>query len=196
MNYQKHIHTHIEESILVKQLVLKHCATAIEQAVKIISHCFEQKGKLLLCGNGGSAADAQHIAAEFVIRLSPQLNRPALPAIALTTDTSVLTAGGNDFGFEQIFARQVEALGQKGDVLIGISTSGNSPNVVQAFKQAKAQGLTTIGLLGNTGGKCKSLSDVALIVPSVNVQHIQEAHITIGHILVELVEKTLFGQQS
>ena len=146
-------------------------------------------GKLLFFGNGGSAADAQHLAAEFVGRF--QIERHALPAIALTTDSSILTAVGNDYGFDQIFARQVQALGRPGDVAIGISTSGNSPNVTGAIKQAAKQDLKTIGLAGKDGGSLAKAVDVSIVVASTNVARVQECHITIGHILCELVENDL-----
>ncbi|HLB00700.1 MAG TPA: SIS domain-containing protein, partial [Bacteroidota bacterium] len=138
------------------------------------------------------AADAQHMAAELVIRMA-RAARPALPAIALTTDTSALTAGGNDLGFEQIFSRQVEALGAKADVLIGISTSGNSPNVIRAMAEARSRGMVTIGLLGKGGGKLKPLCDHAVLIPSEDIQRIQEGHITVAHVLCGIVESTLFG---
>jgi len=149
--------------------------------------------KLLLCGNGGSAADCQHIAAEFMIRLSHDVQRPAIPAIALTTDSSNLTAGGNDIGFENVFARNVEGLGNEGDILIAISTSGNSPNVVKAVEKAKSKNMKVIGFLGGSGGKLKNLADLPLIMPSNNVQRIQEGHITVAHIICELVEQNLYG---
>lgn len=193
MDLEKQIINHFEESIQVKKLVINHCTKAIKQAVQWIGQSLKSGNKLLICGNGGSAADAQHIAAEFVVRLSHELERPGLAALALTTDSSILTAGGNDLGFDHIFARQVEALGQPGDLLIGITTSGNSKNVIEAVQTAREKGMKTIGLLGNDGGKCKKLMDLPIIVPSVSVQHIQEAHITIGHILVELVERSLFA---
>ena len=147
----------------------------------------------LLCGNGGSAADCQHIATELMIRLSHHIQRPALPAIALTTDTSNLTAGGNDIGFENVFARNIEGLGTNGDVLLAISTSGNSPNVIKAVEMAHQKGMQAIGFLGGSGGKLKSIVDLPIIIPSSNVQRIQEGHITIAHIICELVEDKLYG---
>lgn len=152
----------------------------------------QQRNKILLCGNGGSAADSQHIAAELVSRLN--YDRPGLCAVALTTDTSALTAIGNDYGFERAFSRQVEALGQKGDVLIAISTSGNSPNVLKALEAAKLQGLKTIGLTGKTGGKMASLCDVVLKMPSTYTPNIQECHIMLGHIICQIIEDTIFGK--
>ncbi len=149
----------------------------------------------MLCGNGGSAADCQHIAAEFMIRLSHHIDRPALPAIALTTDTSNLTAGGNDIGFENVFARNVEGLGNEGDVLIAISTSGNSPNIIKAAERAHSKNMLVIGLLGGSGGKLKNIVDVPVVIPSGNVQRIQEGHITVAHILCEAVEETLYSSK-
>ncbi len=192
MDYLSAINSHFEESARVKKLVINHCSQAIEKTVIAVADSLKNGGKILICGNGGSAADAQHIAAEFVIRLSHEFERPALPAIALTTDTSVLTAGSNDLGFDRIFARQIEAFGQAGDVLIAITTSGNSSNILKAINLAKTRQVKTVAFLGNNGGKCKTRVDIPIVVPSTNTQHIQEAHIAIGHILVELVEKTLF----
>ncbi|MEA3475513.1 MAG: D-sedoheptulose 7-phosphate isomerase [Candidatus Cloacimonadota bacterium] len=149
-------------------------------------------GKIMLCGNGGSAADAQHIAAEFVVRLRSNYNRKSLFALALTTDTSLITACGNDYGFENIFARQIEGLGNKGDFLIGISTSGNSSNVYKAFELARKKGIRTLLLSGKDGGKIKNIADNSIIVLHNNTARIQEAHITIGHILCRLVEEIYF----
>jgi len=146
----------------------------------------------MLCGNGGSAADAQHIATEFMVRLSHDVKRPAIGAIALSTDSSNITAGGNDIGFENIFSRNVEGIGRKGDVLIGISTSGNSGNVIKALEKAKEMGIKTICFLGGSGGKMKDKCEVLIVVPSSNVQRIQESHITIGHILCEITERELY----
>lgn len=146
-------------------------------------------GKVMFFGNGGSAADAQHLAAEFVIRY--KANRPALAAIALTTDTSILTAGSNDLGFETVFARQIEALGRKGDVAIGISTSGNSPNVLNALQKAKELGIVTVGFGGGNGGKLAQMADIALTVPSPVTARIQECHILIGHMLCVALEAEL-----
>ncbi|WP_297446045.1 D-sedoheptulose 7-phosphate isomerase [Desulfurobacterium sp.] len=149
-------------------------------------------GKILLCGNGGSAADSQHIAAELVGRFL--LDRRALPAVALTTDTSILTAVGNDFGFDAIFERQVEALGNENDVLIGISTSGNSENVIRAVMKAKEKGILTVGVLGKDGGRLKDLVDYPVVVKSFSTPRIQEVHITIGHVLCDFIEKSLFSR--
>lgn len=149
--------------------------------------------KILLAGNGGSAADAQHIAAELVSRLN--YDRPGLAAIALTTDTSALTAIGNDYGFEQIFSRQLEAIGNVGDVLIAISTSGNSANILKAVESAKAKNITTIALTGKSGGKLADKCDIGLHMPSSATPHIQECHIMFGHILCQMIEETLFGAE-
>jgi D-sedoheptulose 7-phosphate isomerase len=157
----------------------------------MIAGAFYAGGKLLIFGNGGSAADAQHIAGELVNRFL--LKRRALPAIALTTDGGVLTCIANDAGFENVFARQIEALGAKGDVCVAISTSGTSPNVLAACQQARTQGMKVIGLLGRDGGSVKSLCDLALVVESEDTQRIQETHNLIGHILCELIESELFS---
>jgi D-sedoheptulose 7-phosphate isomerase len=160
----------------------------------VIVQAFRAGGKLLLCGNGGSAADCQHMAAEFVSRLTKTFERPGLPAIALTTDSSFLTAYANDCGFDGVFERQVQALGQPGDVVLGISTSGNSPNVVRAVRRARAAGLRSIALTGD-GGLLGSLADVAIAVPSTDTQHIQEAHLAIEHLICWLVERELFPSE-
>jgi D-sedoheptulose 7-phosphate isomerase len=187
------IRNSLKESSDTKLRILQQCMPDISKAVDIIVLAFTNKKKVLLCGNGGSAADAQHLATEFVIRLSPELKRPGLPAIALTTDSSLLTAGANDLGYDNVFTRSIEALGNEGDVLIGISTSGNSNSVNFAFKKAREMNLTTIGFLGKAGGQSKNLVDLAIIVPSNDAQRIQEGHITIGHIIFQEVEQELFG---
>ncbi len=167
------------------------CGAAIVAAAASIAASFRSGGKLLLCGNGGSAADCQHMAAEFVSRLVRDRDRPALPAIALTTDTSLLTAFANDVSFDGVFSRQVEALGRAGDVLIAISTSGNSVNVLRAVEAAQAAGMTTIALTG-AGGKLAAVADVTIAVPAASTQHIQETHLAIEHALAELVEGAVF----
>jgi D-sedoheptulose 7-phosphate isomerase len=172
----------------LRNQVARDCGENIVDAAMLIARCLRGGGKLLLFGNGGSAADAQHLAAEFVGRF--RIERQALPAIALTTDSSILTAVGNDYGFDQIFARQVQALGRPGDVAIGISTSGNSPNVTSAITQAAKQELKTIGLAGKDGGSLAKCVDISITVASANVARVQECHITIGHILCELVESS------
>ncbi len=184
----------LTESSKVKLEILDKCSNQIFNMVSAVTNIYKSGNKLLLCGNGGSAADCQHIAAEFMIRLSHHIQRPALPAIALTTDTSNLTAGGNDIGFENIFARLVEGLGNKGDALLAISTSGNSPNVIKAVNVAKEKGMITIGFLGGSGGKLKDLVDYPVLIPSFNTQRIQEGHITVAHILCEGVETLLYGK--
>jgi D-sedoheptulose 7-phosphate isomerase len=165
------------------------CA-ATAQATEISIAALRAGRKLLFCGNGGSAADAQHWAGELVSRF--HYDRPGLPAIALTTDSSILTAIGNDYGYDRVFARQVEALGVAGDVLVAISTSGNSPNVVAAIEAARAQGLATIGFTGQGGGRMAALCDVCIRIPSTSTPRIQEGHEVLGHALCALIEATLF----
>jgi len=172
------------------EFIASHSAL-LEKVSLLLTARFKAGSKLLLFGNGGSAADAQHLAAEFINRLV--LNRQALPAVALTTDSSVITSISNDFDFDSIFSRQIEALGLKGDVAWGISTSGNSQNIVTGIKMAKSLGMITIASLGNNGGKISALADYSLIVPSVSAQRIQEVHITLGHAICEQVELSLFG---
>jgi D-sedoheptulose 7-phosphate isomerase len=186
---QDKILTHLNESAQVLQQVGQRLTPQIEQAAQLLIHSLKSGGKILLCGNGGSAADAQHLATELVVRLNQE--RAAIPAIALTVNTSILTAVSNDYQFELVFVRQLEALGKPGDILIAISTSGNSGNVIKAVEYARAAGLTSIGLTGGAGGRLVQKVDLALVVPSQSVQRIQEAHITIGHILCELVEEAL-----
>ena len=193
LSRDKFIRDSLKESSDTKLRILELCSPDISKAVDIIIDAFGSKRKVLLCGNGGSAADAQHLATEFVIRLSPHIKRPGLPAIALTTDSSLLTAGANDLGYENVFTRSIEALGNEGDVLIGISTSGNSESVNNAFKKAREMKLTTIGFLGKGGGTSKNLVDLAIIVPSADAQRIQEGHITMGHIIFQEVEQEMFG---
>jgi D-sedoheptulose 7-phosphate isomerase len=193
LSRDKFIRDSLKESSDTKLRILELCSPDISKAVDIIIDAFSSKRKVLLCGNGGSAADAQHLATEFVIRLSPHIKRPGLPAIALTTDSSLLTAGANDLGYENVFTRSIEALGNEGDVLIGISTSGNSESVNNAFKKAREMKLTTIGFLGKGGGTSKNLVDLAIIVPSDDAQRIQEGHITMGHIIFQEVEQEMFG---
>jgi D-sedoheptulose 7-phosphate isomerase len=193
MDAKKFIIQSLIESSETKLKIRDHLQDEILKAAELLVDCFRSGNKLLLCGNGGSAADCQHIATELMIRLSHHIQRPALPAIALTTDTSNLTAGGNDIGFENVFARSVEGLGNKGDVLFSISTSGNSPNIIKAVDSAHNKKMKVIGFLGGNGGKLKDLVDLPIIIPSSNVQRIQEGHITIAHIIVELVEDKLYG---
>lgn len=162
----------------------------VEAAAKACIAALNNGGKILLAGNGGSAADAQHIAGEFVSRFA--FDRPGLPAIALTTDTSILTAIGNDYGYDKLFARQVQAHAQKGDVFIAYSTSGKSPNVIAALQEAKSRGVVCIGMTGNRGGPMKDLCEYYLDVPSADTPKIQEVHAVLGHILCGLVEQALF----
>jgi D-sedoheptulose 7-phosphate isomerase len=182
-----------DHKAVIDEIELSLAAT-IAAAVTVLEGAFAKGNKLLVMGNGGSAADAQHFAAEIIGRF--KLERPALPAIALTTDSSILTALGNDYGFDAVFSRQVEGLAAHGDVVFGISTSGNSPNVKAALEKAKAKGCTTIALLGRDGGSIKELADIPLIVPSFDTPRIQEGHITIIHIICDLLEKRLFAGRS
>jgi D-sedoheptulose 7-phosphate isomerase len=179
-----------KESAEVKKRFLKENLPKLIDGIKLISHAFEAGNKLFFFGNGGSAADAQHLAAEFVNRYI--MDRPPLPAIALTTDTSILTSVSNDMAFNQIFAKQLRALGKEGDVAIGISTSGNSSNVIKAFEVAKEMGIKTVALTGNDGGMLAKIADISLTVPSTSTPRIQETHILIGHILCEMAEHYLF----
>ena len=183
---------HLHETVVVHQLVAEQCLRQLALATQVISEAFLSGHKLLLCGNGGSAADCQHVAAEFVSRLRADLERPGLPAIALTTDTSFLTAFANDCGFDGVFARQLQALGQDGDVLLAISTSGRSANVLLALDAARTAGVRTIGLFGEMGGQLGEV-DVPIVIPSRNTQVIQECMLSIEHTLCELVEESLFG---
>ena len=194
MDAKKFITDSLNESSETKLKIRDQLKDEMLKAVDLLSECFKKGSKLLLCGNGGSAADCQHIATELMIRLSHHIERPALPAIALTTDTSNLTAGGNDIGFENVFARNVEGLGNEGDLLLAISTSGNSPNIIKAVHAAHNKRMKVVGFLGGKGGKLKELVDLPIIIPSSNVQRIQEGHITLAHIIVELVESKLYGK--
>ena len=178
-------------SAALKEELASNGLPAVLAAVDIIVDCFQSGKKVFLCGNGGSAADCQHVAAEFMSRLTKDFDRPALPAIALTTDTSFLTAFANDCGYEGVFERQIDALGREGDVLIGISTSGSSPNVLRAVAAARRLRLRTIALVGE-GGELESLVDCAIKVPSRNTHHIQESLLSLEHILCILVEQALF----
>ena len=182
------------ESSETKIKIQNECLPGILASIDLLVDAYKNGKKLLLCGNGGSAADCQHIATELMIRLNHNISRPALAAIALTTDTSNLTAGGNDIGYENVFARNVEGLGNNGDVLLAISTSGNSPNVIKAVEMAHSKKMKVIGFLGGTGGKLKSIVDIPIVVPSNNTQRIQEGHITIAHIICELTEYELYGK--
>ena len=181
----------LNQSVAVKQKAVKKSLKALIQAADLMAACLASGHKILIFGNGGSAADAQHIAAEFVNRF--QIERPPLAAIALTTDTSVLTSIGNDYHFSEIFSKQIQALGSADDIAWGISTSGNSKNVIRALRTAKKIGLQTVGMTGR-GGKLASAADIVLTVESDSTARIQETHIVFGHILCELVDKILFGR--
>lgn len=184
------IQKRFKESSEVKTRFLKENLSKLLDVIKLITHTFEGGNKLFFFGNGGSAADAQHMAAEFVNRYI--MNRPPLPAIALTTDTSILTSVSNDFAFSEVFAKQLRALGKERDVAIGITTTGNSPNIIKAFEVAKEMGMKTVAFTGNDGGAIGKMVDFPLVVPSTSTPRIQEAHILIGHILCEMVEHSLF----
>jgi D-sedoheptulose 7-phosphate isomerase len=183
----------LKEGAELRLKVARDCGPAIVKAAAMMEVCLRSGGTLLFFGNGGSAADAQHLAAEFIGRFV--LERKALPAVALTTDSSILTAVSNDYGFEHVFSRQIEALGRPGDVAVGFSTSGNSPNVIAALKQARTQKLKTIGLSGNDGGALVPCVDIALVVRCPNTAQVQECHIAIGHLLCELVENALADKE-
>jgi D-sedoheptulose 7-phosphate isomerase len=183
----------VADSIEVKRRFFAEYAEDVERAAHILADAFRAGGKLLVCGNGGSAADAQHVAGEFVNQFLVK-NRRALPALALTTDGGVLTCVANDTGFERVFARQVEAFGSAGDVLLAITTSGNSPNVVAAAEVARSRGMKVVGLLGRDGGRARAFCDIALVVESDDTQRIQETHNLIGHALCDLVERLLFPE--
>ena len=163
----------------------------IEKSIDLVTKCIRKGGKILFCGNGGSAADAQHLAAEYLIRLRPKVNRHPLPALSLAQDTSTLTACGNDYSFEDIFVRPFEAIVKKNDILIAISTSGNSKNIFKVLKRAKEKNIKTIGFLGNDGGICRKFSDVKLVVPSKITARIQECHIFLGHFILEKAEDAI-----
>ncbi|MFZ4524085.1 MAG: D-sedoheptulose 7-phosphate isomerase [Chlorobium sp.] len=179
-------------SARLKEAVARQNSTVIVAMARMIAGTFEDGGKVLLCGNGGSAADAQHLATELTIRYRSSVNRPALAAIALSTDTSALTAGANDLGYDAVFARLVEAYGREGDILLGLSTSGNSQSVLNALNFARQQGMKTLALLGGDGGLMKGIADLEIIVPhSGSADRVQECHITIGHVLIDLVERML-----
>jgi len=179
-----------EHQETVQRFVARH-AEEIARAAELLTSALSRGGTVLLCGNGGSAADAQHIAAELTGRFLRE--RPGLPAVALTTDSSALTAIGNDYGFERVFARQVEALGRPGDLLVAITTSGSSPNVLQAIRAARSRELAVIGLLGRDGGAARALCDVALVVEADVTARVQEVHILVGHILCEAVDRAFAG---
>lgn len=182
----------LEDALAVKDAFIRQQVDKIRESAELLATVLAAGGKLLIFGNGGSAADAQHMAAEFINRF--QLERQPLPAIALTTDTSVITSIGNDYGFDQIFSKQVQALGRAGDVALGISTSGNSRNVLRAIQTAAERGLLTIALTGSGGGDLAAQADLVFCAPSAVTARIQEAHITLVHIWCDLVERILFPE--
>lgn len=190
---KQYIYHQIADSAATKQAILESepLLDMIEMVAKECVAVYRNGKKTMLAGNGGSAADAQHIAAELVGRYG--FDRPSIPSLALTTDTSNLTAIGNDYGYDKVFSRQVEGMSQAGDLFIGISTSGNSQNIVNAFESAKERGVTTVALVGRDGGKMAAMADFAIIIPSNSTPRIQESHILIGHILCDIIEKELFG---
>jgi len=187
---RKRVLEHASAGALLRERFFAENADLVVDAARTLAVCLARGGKILFCGNGGSAADAQHLAAEFVNRFV--LARPPLPAIALTTDTSILTAIGNDFGYDLVFSKQVQALGQPEDVLVGLSTSGNSKNVIRAFRAARDNSLITMGLTGRDGGKMAALSDILINVPEESTALVQEIHITVGHLLCGLADYFLF----
>ncbi len=191
---KNYIKEQIEQSFKTKQAIYENEALldVIEQVAKACVDVYRNSKKTILAGNGGSAADAQHIAAELVGRYG--FDRPSIPSLALTTDTSNLTAIGNDYGYDQVFSRQLAGMGQEGDLFIGISTSGNSQNVINAFEVAKEKNITTVALVGRDGGEMAKMADFAIVVPSTATPRIQESHILIGHIICDIIEKELFGE--
>ena len=191
---KSYIKEQIKQSYETKQALYENEALLdiITDVARACVDVYKKGGKTLLAGNGGSAADAQHIAAELVGRYG--FDRPSIPSLALTTDTSNLTAIGNDYGYDQVFSRQLEGMGVEGDLFIGISTSGNSQNVINAFESAKKKGITTVALVGRDGGKMAQMADYAIVVPSSSTPRIQESHILIGHIICDIIEKELFGE--
>ena len=195
MDLSTQIETTIRDSMAVKQRLLDiGIAEPILAMAEVVAQSIANGGKVLLCGNGGSAGDAQHLAGEFLVRLRASLNRDALPALSLITDSSTLTACANDYGYDQIFARPLAALGQRGDVLLAITTSGNSANILAALDVAGDRGLIRLGFLGSGGGAALAKCDQAVVVPSGDTNRTQESHIMLGHILVQCVEELLLAQ--
>jgi D-sedoheptulose 7-phosphate isomerase len=191
---KEYIKDQIKKSYETKQAIYSNEAL-LDAIVAVAKECvalYKTDKKTMLAGNGGSAADAQHIAAELVGRYG--FDRPSIPSLALTTDTSNLTAIGNDYGYDQVFSRQLEGMGQSGDIFIGISTSGNSTNIVKAFESAKKKGIKTVALVGRDGGLMAKMADMSIIVPSDSTPRIQESHILIGHILCDIIEKEIFAE--
>jgi D-sedoheptulose 7-phosphate isomerase len=194
MNEADRFRAMMEDGIALRRHLATEMAGLVLHAVDFCEAALRRGGKLFFCGNGGSAADAQHLATELLVRLRSRVERPSWPAIALTLDPAALTAGGNDYGFEDVFARPLSGLGRQGDVLFGITTSGRSPNVIKALQVARGMGIGTIGFLGGDGGVAAPLCDVALIFPSSETARVQEAHISLGHAILELLEDRLIAQ--
>lgn len=190
---KKYIKEQIKKSYETKQAIYgnEQLLNKIEEVCRLCVEIYRNSKKTILAGNGGSAADAQHIAAELVGRYG--FDRPSIPSLALTTDTSCLTAIGNDYGYDRVFSRQLEGMGQSGDLFIGISTSGNSKNIINAFEVAKQKGITTVALVGRDGGEMARIADIAIVVPSEFTPRIQESHILIGHIICDIIEKEIFA---
>lgn len=190
---KNYIKDQIKKSYETKQAIYENeeLLNKIAEVCELCVELYKGKNKTILAGNGGSAADAQHIAAELVGRYG--FDRPSIPSLALTTDTSNLTAIGNDYGYDKVFSRQLEGMGQEGDIFFGISTSGNSKNIINAFEVAKQKGIKTVALVGRDGGEMAKMADIALVVPSDSTPRIQESHILIGHIICDIIEKEIFG---
>jgi D-sedoheptulose 7-phosphate isomerase len=193
MKEEQRLSAMMDDGILLRRHVATEMAPLVFRAIDLCESSLRGGGKLFFCGNGGSAADAQHLATELLVRLRSRVERPSWPAIALTLDPAALTAGGNDYGFEDVFSRPLSGLGRQGDVLFGISTSGRSANVIKALQVARGMGICTIGFFGGDGGRAAPLCDVALIVPSDETARVQEAHITLGHAILELLEDRLLA---
>ena len=193
MELKEIVSSYLEQSARVKRLVGEQCVPDIQSAIDLIVAAFRSGNKLMICGNGGSAADSQHMAAEFTSRLTKEFDRPSLPALALTTDTSFITAYANDCGYDGLFARQVEGLGKAGDVLLGITTSGGSRNVLLAIEQCQKMDISVIALTGEAGLR-SGTADAVIAVPSKDTQFIQESHLSIEHIICAQVEQRLYGK--
>ena len=190
---KEYIKDQVKKSFETKQAIYENddLIAKIEKVSQLCVELYRGSNKTILAGNGGSAADAQHIAAELVGRYG--FDRPSIPSLALTTDSSNLTAIGNDYGYDKVFSRQLEGMGQKGDIFIGISTSGNSKNIINAFHSAKEKGILSVALTGRDGGEMAKIADIALVVPSDSTPRIQESHILIGHIICDIIEREIFG---
>jgi D-sedoheptulose 7-phosphate isomerase len=195
-DWNQYAKDHLNESIRVKQAVIETCLDDLMRAVDLTVECFQNGNKMMICGNGGSAADSQHLAAEFISTLSQAFPRKALPAIALTTDSSTLTARANDYGFDEVFSRQVEAFAKPGDILLSISTSGGSKNCLRAMEVAKDYGVTNIALIGGSGGKMAGVADCSICVPSGLTMHVQESHLALYHIYCYIIERKLNPEQA